>query len=178
MEVEQIANKIRLLASHVNPEYALVIADSIHNWSGPNGIDPDMLVALTYIESRFKRVQVSNKGALGLTQVMPAWINCRYPNRICKQLSFLKDRADLAEDDDKNIRAGSTILKFMLEKSKGRWDQALASYNLGWVKVGNQVEAGQDYDYTYAKKVLRVYTRLKQMALQQTAALKDGRPSA
>lgn len=177
VEVEQIANKIGLLATHVDPEYALVIASSIYSWSEPNGIDPDMLVALTYTESRFKRQQVSNKGALGLTQVMPAWVKCRYPRTICKELNFVQTREDLADNVDKNIRAGSTILKFMLKKANGKWDQALASYNLGWVKVGSQVEAGEEYDYTYAKKVLQIYTRLKQMDLRQAASVNKASPA-
>ena len=177
MEIEQIADKIRLLASHVETEYAMEIADSIHKWATPYGNDPDMLVALAYVESSFKPSQVSNKGALGLTQVMPSWVNCENPKKICHELSFVQSADDLANDVDKNIRAGSAILKFMLQQSKGKWDHALASYNLGWNKVGSEVEAGNDLDYIYAKKVLRVYTRLKQIELHQTAAAEE-RPSA
>lgn len=177
MEVEQIADKIRLLASHVDTEYAMEIADSIHKWATPYGNDPDMLVALAYVESHFKPAQISNKGALGLTQVMPAWVNCENPRKICNELSFIQSVDDLANNVDKNIRAGSAILKFMLQQSDGKWDHALASYNLGWNKVSSEVGAGVELDYIYAKKVLRVYTRLKQMELHQTASA-DERPSA
>lgn len=178
MEVEQIADKIRLLASYVDADYAMQIADAIHSWASPYGNDPDMLVALAFVESSFKPGQVSNKGALGLTQVMPVWVNCENPRKICHELNFIPSVEELATNVHTNIRAGSALLKFMLEQSKGKWDHALASYNLGWNKVGSEVEAGNDLDYIYAKKVLRVYTRLKQMELHQTASTVAGQPTS
>ena len=171
VEVEQVAYKIRLLASNVSRQYSYVIADSIHAWAEPYGNDPDMLVALAYVESHFEKKRVSDKGAIGLTQVMPSWIQCNYPKIICNELRFIKSKEELAENDDKNIRAGSAILSFMLQKADGRWDQALASYDMGRVKGGAN-NAGKAYDLTYAKKVLGVYTRLKQMESQKAALLK------
>lgn len=161
MERDQINSKIRFIAKNVQDTRRSAIANSILKWAKASQIDPDMLIALTFIESRFNPSSKSHKGALGLTQVMPMWVGCKNPRKICDELSFLKSTQDL-NDVDKSIRAGSIILKYYLKQAKGKWDFALASYNMGWGKVGKDVSAGKDLDYGYAKKVLRVYTRLKQ----------------
>jgi len=161
MEREQINTKIRYIAKNVRSQRREAIARSILKWAKASQIDPDMLIALTFIESRFNPSSKSHKGALGLTQVMPMWVGCKNPRKICKQLSFLKSTDDL-NDVDKSIHAGSIILKYYLEQAKGKWDFALASYNMGWGHVDRDISAGKDLDYGYAKKVLRVYTRLKQ----------------
>ena len=161
MERDQIYAKIRSLAKNIGESRSESIAASILKWAKASQIDPDMLIALIFIESRFNPTSRSHKGALGLTQVMPMWVGCKNPRDICKQLAFLKSREDL-NDVDNNIRAGAIILKYYLKQARGKWDFALASYNMGWGRVDRDILAGKDLDYGYAKKVLRVYTRLKQ----------------
>jgi len=174
MERDQINAKIRYIAKNVRETRSKAIAASILKWAKASQIDPDMLIALTFIESRFNPNSRSHKGALGLTQVMPMWVGCKNPRDICKQLSFLKTREDL-NDVDKNIRAGAIILKYYLKQAKGKWDFALASYNMGWGRIDKDILAGKDLDYGYAKKVLRVYTRLKQ-SIQGDSRLVISRP--
>lgn len=161
IEKEQLSRKIRFIGKHVSEPSANRIAQSIWKWSRVNKIDPDMLAALVYVESRFKPASRSHKGAVGVSQVMPNWVGCKNPRSVCRKLSFLKNTSDL-EDVDNNIRAGALILDYYLKLAKGNWDQALASYNMGWGRVDKDLSEGKDLDYLYAKKVLRVYTRLKQ----------------
>src|SRR5215470_6890031 len=68
-------------------------------------------------ESNFNRFAVSNKGALGLMQLIPS-TGRRYGVR-----DFF--------DPQQNIDGGVRHLKFLLEKFNGNLDLSLAAYNAG-----------------------------------------------
>src|SRR6267142_2437682 len=68
-------------------------------------------------ESNFNRWAVSNKGARGLMQLIPA-TGARYGVR-----DFF--------DPQQNVEGGVQYLKFLLEKFKGNLDLSLAAYNAG-----------------------------------------------
>jgi soluble lytic murein transglycosylase-like protein len=68
-------------------------------------------------ESNFNRYAVSNKGALGLMQLIPS-TGRRYGVR-----DFF--------DPQQNIDGGVRHLKFLLEKFNGNLDLSLAAYNAG-----------------------------------------------
>jgi len=80
-------------------------------------LQPELVLAVIDIESRFDRFAISSAGARGLMQVMPFW------------------PAELDEPDanlfdiQTNLRMGCTILRFYLDKEKGNLSPALARYN-------------------------------------------------
>jgi soluble lytic murein transglycosylase-like protein len=82
-----------------------------------HGVDPALVRAVIKTESNFNRFAVSNKGALGLMQLIPS-TGRRYGVR-----DFF--------DPQQNIDGGVRHLKFLLEKFNGNLDLSLAAYNAG-----------------------------------------------
>ena len=92
----------------------LTLVDTI---SANHGVDPDLVRAVIRTESNFNRFAVSNKGAMGLMQLIPS-TGRRYGVR-----DFF--------DPQQNIEGGVRYLKFLLEKFNGNLDLSLAAYNAG-----------------------------------------------
>lgn len=78
---------------------------------------PHLVLAVIDVESAFNPFAVSNAGAVGLMQVMPFWPS---------QLGL--ERPDLI-DVELNIRMGTSILAYYLEKESGDYRRGLARYN-------------------------------------------------
>jgi len=93
----------------------------IRGAAGRNGLNPVLIKAVIRQESGFKPCVISDKGAMGLMQVMPE----------TAQTLGAKDPFDPAE----NIEAGVRYLKQMLTRFKGDIRLALAAYNAGPDKV-------------------------------------------
>ena len=90
------------------------LVDSI---SANHGVDSELVRAVMKTESNYNRWAVSNKGALGLMQLIPS-TGQRYGVR-----DFF--------DPQQNIDGGVRYLKFLLEKFNGDLDLSLAAYNAG-----------------------------------------------
>lgn len=92
-------------------------------------VTPELLTALIVVESSANHIAVSNKGAVGLTQVMPNVWQCQQEELF---------------DPYKNIEIGSKILKYYIDKDgvKG----GLSSYNSG----------NKNSSQRYARYVLKV----------------------
>ena len=80
-------------------------------------LDPILVHALIHAESRHRKDAISNKGAVGLMQVMPATAQ-----------RFGIDRPDKVQA---NLKAGTQYLRLLLDRYDGRLDLALAAYNAG-----------------------------------------------
>jgi soluble lytic murein transglycosylase-like protein len=78
---------------------------------------PQLVLAVIDVESAFDPFAVSSAGAVGLMQVMPFW-----PNEL-----GLSNR-DLI-DVELNIRMGTSILAYYLDREKGDYRRALGRYN-------------------------------------------------
>jgi soluble lytic murein transglycosylase-like protein len=78
---------------------------------------PQLVLAVIDVESAFDPFAVSSAGAVGLMQVMPFW-----PNEL-----GLSTR-DLI-DVELNIRMGTSILAYYLERERGDYRRALGRYN-------------------------------------------------
>jgi soluble lytic murein transglycosylase-like protein len=107
-----------------------LILERVHCEAQRLQLPPGLIMAVIDVESRFDRWAVSSAGAVGLMQVMPFWP---------KQLGMTNDQLVRIPQ---NIRMGSTILKFYLDREKGDYTKALARYN------------GSTNRRTYSDKVL------------------------
>jgi soluble lytic murein transglycosylase-like protein len=78
---------------------------------------PHLVLAVIDVESAFDPFAVSYAGAVGLMQVMPFW-----PSQLGLET---KDLIDV----ELNIRMGTSILAYYMEREKGDYRRALGRYN-------------------------------------------------
>jgi soluble lytic murein transglycosylase-like protein len=117
----------------------------IKNASEKHQMDPDLIKAVIKQESNFNPADVSNKGAIGLMQLMP-----ETARGLGVQNAF---------DPYENIHAGTRFLRIMLENFNGDLEKALAAYNAGPGAV-RKYGAIPPYKETqnYVRKVLKYYS--------------------
>jgi soluble lytic murein transglycosylase len=99
--------------------------DIIRQQAHEKGVDPALIAAVIYSESRF-RDQTSTAGARGLMQITPAAAN--EIERLSGGTTF--KLADLS-DPEINIRYGTFLLHELLARYEGDEVAALAAYNAG-----------------------------------------------
>jgi hypothetical protein len=131
-------------------EYERIVAVQgiVEQAASEHGIDPTLINAVIWVESRFIPNAKSPAGARGLMQLMPA--TAAY---LAKRMG---ERSAHAYDPAFNVRAGSLYLAEMIEKF-GDEQQAVAAYHAGPGNVKRWVEAGDafpDYSQTYVAKVM------------------------
>ncbi len=83
-----------------------------------NKLDPNFVLSVMHVESRFNPQAISSAGAQGLMQVMPFWKKELGPGR-----------QENLRDIKTNIRYGCKILKIYMAQEKGNPVRALARYN-------------------------------------------------
>ena len=103
--------------------------DIIRQQAADKNVDPTLIAAVIYTESRF-RDQTSHVGAKGLMQIMPKTAD--YIAHKSGGTRFVQ--GDLA-DPQINIAYGSWYLRYLLEHYHGNTALALAAYNAGEGKV-------------------------------------------
>lgn len=103
--------------------------DIIRQQANDKNLDPSLIAAVIYVESRF-RDQTSHAGAKGLMQIMPSTAD--YIARKSGGTRFVQ--GDLA-DPQINIAYGSWYLRYLHERYHGNTILALAAYNAGEGKV-------------------------------------------
>ena len=128
------------------------IAGSIHEASRRFKLPPEMILAVIRIESAFDINALSNKGAVGLMQIMPST-----GEEIARDLRMDWPGVDILRDPQANIEMGA----YYLTKLIGQFNNlsvALAAYNHGPGRIAELSEAKADLPMEYAEKVLSHYT--------------------
>ena len=116
--------------------------DIIRQQARAKGIDPALIAAVIYEESKF-RDQTSHAGARGLMQITPA--TARFIARDSGGTRFTE--ADLATPQI-NISYGAYYLRYLLRRYDGSETLAVAAYNAGETNVSRWLErsGGTDFD--------------------------------
>ena len=99
------------------PKTRIELLKLIHYEARRVGIEPELVLAVIEVESRFDKFAISVSGARGLMQVMPFWLN---EIGISDQNLF-KIRT--------NLRMGCTILRYYMDMEPHDLGRALARYN-------------------------------------------------
>ncbi|HEX4998928.1 MAG TPA: lytic transglycosylase domain-containing protein [Terriglobia bacterium] len=138
---------------------ALVKAISLRH-----GVDPDLVSAVIRVESNYNPMAVSNKGARGLMQLVPAT-----GSRFGVENFF---------DARENIDGGVRYLKFLLEKFEGNIDLSLAAYNAG-EGIVERLGRVPPYDETrnYVRRIRSVYTKKSALLLPLEIPLAPALPT-
>lgn len=151
--------------------YQLNHKDTIKEMSEKYDLDPYMVCAVIYTESKFDDDVVSNAGAVGLMQIMPntgEWI--------AKKAKFSDYTDDSLKDPAMNIKLGCWYLNYLETKFNGSVQLMLASYNAGPSNVsswlGNTSYSSDGKTLTkipyketenYVTRVMNAYERYKSL---------------
>jgi soluble lytic murein transglycosylase-like protein len=113
-----LLSSVPKLARYVsNDEEQELILRTVYREANRHDMDPDLVMAVMQVESRFDRFAVSSAGAQGLMQVMPFWRN---------EIGRPQDNLTHIET---NVRYGTAILAQYLTEARGDLIDALARYN-------------------------------------------------
>lgn len=134
-EVWLVAKSHSLQRFIKDPEERFRILRLVHREATRAGVPADLVLAVIQIESAFDPYAVSRVGAQGMMQVMPFW-----KKEIGREQDSLIDL-------ETNLRYGCTILKYYIDKEKGRWAEGLARYNGSYGK------------YWYPEKVMTAWQK-------------------
>ena len=127
----------------------------IRSTSSERGLDPELVKAVIAVESGFDAGAVSDKGAVGLMQVLPA-TGQRYGVAADKRRSVEQK----LKDPTLNLRIGTHYLADLMTMFPDRVDLALAAYNAGEQAVIDHRNAIPPYHETqaYVKLVDQFHT--------------------
>jgi soluble lytic murein transglycosylase len=121
--------------------------DIIRQQARDKGLDPALIAAVIYAESRFRDGQVSAAGAQGLMQLTPA--TARY---IAQKSGGLTFRVDDLGTPQVNISYGAYYLRYLLGRYGGNRTLALAAYNGGEGNVDRWIVAARRGDRSFRVK--------------------------
>jgi soluble lytic murein transglycosylase len=111
------------------------------------GLEPALLAAVIYQESRFRSGARSSSGAIGLMQLLPTTAQ-----GIALRTGGTRFRVEDLYDPDINVRYGSWYLRHLLQKYDDE-KTALAAYNAGqdnvdrWLREGTGIEFAETRHY-------------------------------
>jgi soluble lytic murein transglycosylase len=130
-----LASRGKDLVDHVR--YPLRYESVVRTHARNYGLDPALLAAVIYTESRFRPDARSNAGALGLMQLLPD---------TARGIAMRTGGEDFVVNDlltpEINIRYGSWYLRHLLDRY-GDERLALAAYHAGQANVDRWRETGE-----------------------------------
>jgi soluble lytic murein transglycosylase len=124
-------------------------------------LDPALLAAVIYQESKFRPEARSKSGAIGLMQLLP-----ETAKGIAARTGGSDFRLEDLDDPEINVRYGSWYLDHLRSRYDGDMHLALAAYHAGpgnvddWLAQGSGIAFPETQDYVdEVERVRRVYAR-------------------
>ena len=133
--------------------YEAIIRGHARNYD----LQPALLAAVIYQESKFRPHVRSPQGAIGLMQLLPSTAH-----GIALRTGGSRFRADDLYDPEINIRYGSWYLRHLLDKY-GDEETALAAYNAGQANVDRWRAEGRGIAFSETRHYVARVRSLKQV---------------
>lgn len=137
------ARHARLSPAEVRAVSEAIVAESLHN-----ELSWDLVLAVIHTESGFHNFAVSQVGALGLMQIMPAT-----GELLATQLDLPWDGPETLFRPLVNVKMGTSYLAYLYDRF-GSWDRALAAYNWGPERISWKLRNGRVLPVEYRNKVM------------------------
>jgi len=131
-------------------------------------LDPALLAAVIYQESRFRPKARSASGAIGLMQLMP-----KTAQGIADHTGGTHFEVSDLLDPEINIRYGAWYLRHLLNKY-GNEPLALAAYNAGQQNVDQWLAAGEGIAFRETRAYVNRVERLKKLYRRIYPVLRTG----
>lgn len=159
---ENQVQRARRTATNLLPVPSSEIERLIDIYARKQGLSPKLVQAMVQVESGYNPKALSNKGAMGLMQLMPP---------TAKELDVTDPY-----DPEQNVRGGTAYLQRLLTRYSGDLTLALAAYNAGPSAV-DRFDGVPPYGETrnYVHKVLALYRGNGPSSLYQVQARADAR---
>ena len=146
---------------YLRARYPLEYEHLVRAYAGERDLDPTLVAAMIYAESRFDPDARSEAGAIGLMQILPE--TGEFIARSTGGDDFVV--ADL-RTPDLNVRYGTWLLDYLLERYGGDVPTALAAYHAGqgnvdaWIRDGGGIAFPETEDYVdEVVRVRQVYAK-------------------
>jgi soluble lytic murein transglycosylase len=130
-------------------------------------LDPALLAAVIYQESRFRADARSSSGAIGLMQLMP-----ETAQGIADHTGGSKYKPSDLYDPEINVRYGAWYLHHLIQKY-GNEKLALAAYNAGQQNVDDWLVAGKGIAFPETRAYVKRVEELKKLYWRIYAQLRS-----
>ena len=140
--------------------YAQIVRAHARNYD----LDPALLAAVIYQESKFRPDSRSSSGAIGLMQLLPDTAK-----GIALHTGGSRFRVADLYDPEINVRYGSWYLRHLLRKYRDE-ETALAAYNAGQANVDRWRSRGLEIQFAETRHYVRRVEELKTMYRRAYAA--------
>ena len=142
-------------AWYVRLRYPLDYQAIVRGHSRNYHLDPVLLAAVIYQESKFRAHARSSSGAVGLMQLLPSTAE-----GIAVHTGGTKFRVSDLDDPEINVRYGSWYLRHLLDKY-GDERTALAAYNAGQENVDHWRAEGKGIEFAETRHYVKRVEHLK-----------------
>ncbi len=147
-EVDAIASEIGSYQTRLSEREVRAVARTILECSQRYGFDRDLLLGVIRVESAFNNFARSDKGALGLMQVLPTT-----GEAVARDLGIEWRGPRTLFDPVQNVRIGSAYLAWLHARYQNL-DRALAAYNWGPGAIDRRLSNGHPVPVEYVSSVL------------------------
>jgi soluble lytic murein transglycosylase-like protein len=144
----EIAREIGSYQTRLSEAEVLAVARTLVECSEEHGLAVDLLLGVMRVESAFNNFARSNKGALGLMQVLPST-----GEMVARDLGIEWRGPRTLFDPVANVRIGSAYLGW-LRARYGDHERALAAYNWGPGAIDRRISRGHPVPGEYVASVL------------------------
>jgi soluble lytic murein transglycosylase len=143
---------------YLRARYPLEYEQVVRSYADERGLDPAVVAAMIYAESRFHPDARSEAGAIGLMQILPE--TGEFIARSTGGEDFVV--ADL-RNPDLNVRYGTWLLAHLLDRYGGDLRLALAAYHAGAGNVDEWLSAGSEIAFPETRAYVDEVERVRQV---------------
>ena len=153
---ESIHSHMGLYSTGISHDDELALANAIVEQSRVYGIDPYLVMAVIKTESTFNSRARSNKGAMGIMQILPSTAK-----EVAGDLGMEWKGHEMLYNPSVNVTLGIHYLSFLRGRFDNDMTKAIVAYNRGPYKLARSLRKGKHLRSAYADKVYSNYKDFK-----------------